>query len=86
MIGLNRRGTLPQGRMGTWQSLIDLVRGYFAATGADEKKKRMKTLKRLSFQAVVQHFFRDALAGRATVPPDLVKVITADPTPWQWAL
>jgi uncharacterized protein (TIGR02646 family) len=88
VFGLQRRETLQHGRQDAWRQMSALVREYRRASNAKDataKAEVLQTIRRLSFQSVVQHYVRDALANRASVPAPLAKFVRPTSADWEWA-
>jgi aspartate/methionine/tyrosine aminotransferase len=89
VFGLNRRQVLERGRRTTWTTLNALFRECAAAVRAKDdawKKEVMQAVRDLSFQSVVQHYVRDGLDGRETVPPRVSRFLRRTRRDWEWAL
>jgi hypothetical protein len=89
VFGLNRRGDLERGRRNVWTELSALFLAYQRARRARDtaqQRRLREVVKELSFQSVVQHFLRDALAARGSVPPGVASAVRATRSDWEWAL
>jgi uncharacterized protein (TIGR02646 family) len=89
VFGLNRRQILEQGRRNAWTELNALFRDYAAAVRAKDegwKRRVVQAVRGLSFQAVVQHYLRDALAQQETVPLQVSRLVCRTKKEWEWAL
>jgi uncharacterized protein (TIGR02646 family) len=88
-FGLNRRQILERGRRTTWITLTALFKECESAIRAkddDWKKKVVQAVRALSFQSVVQHYIRDGLDGRETVPLRVGRFLRRTKREWEWAL
>ncbi|HQP38076.1 MAG TPA: hypothetical protein PLI95_22990 [Polyangiaceae bacterium] len=59
--------------------------GQFQGLTPRGERTVRQALEDLPFQAVVHHFFRDALEGRASVPVGLRAIVCANRSEWEWA-
>lgn len=88
VFGLNRRQILERGRRNVWTELQALMKEYSRAHRAGDaawQSRVRQALEDLPFQAVVHHFFRDALERRPSVPAQLSAIVRATRQEWDWA-
>jgi len=86
VFGLNRRSALERGRRNTWVAVRALLDLHRASIDAAERKRIREVVRELPFQAVVQHFLRDAIAQRSNVPAAISAEVIATQADWAWAL
>lgn len=86
VFGLNRREVLERGRRNTWIKLESLLETYRTSVDAGQRSRIVEVVRELPFQAVVQHFLRDALAGKSNVPPAIAQTVQRSKADWTWAL